>query len=71
MYGEGTLLQVSWSLAYFHLNWSMQVTKLYAKCKATSGYSILKVLSLCKHFITLATVPGLHPPTHLDYVAPV
>ena len=30
---------------------------------ATSGYSVLKVLSLCKHFITLATVPGLHPPT--------
>ena len=39
----------------------------YAKNKATSEYSILKVLSLCKYFITLVTVPG----SHLEYAAPV
>jgi len=37
--------------------------KYAKKCKATSGYSVLKVLSLCKHFITLIAVPGLRPST--------
>ena len=45
------------------LNWSMQVSKVCKRCKATSGYSVLKVLSLCKHFLTLIAVPGLHPST--------
>jgi len=33
------------------------------KSKTTSGYSVPNVLSLCKHFITLTAVPGLHPST--------
>ena len=70
MYGEGALVQVPWSLAYFHpqlvfaSQWNMQESKV------TSAYTIPKVLSLCKYVITLATVSGLHP-SHLEYAAPV
>jgi len=58
------LLHVSWSLAYFHPQLVNASQCSMQKGKTTSGYSIMKVLSLCKHFITLTAVPpqgrGIH-----------
>ena len=45
------------------LVYASQWIRTMQKSKATSGYSVPKVPSLCKHLITLTPLPDLHPST--------
>ena len=45
------------------LVYASQRIRIMQKSKSTSGYSVPKVLSPCKHYITLTALTDLHPST--------